>query len=330
MSTDQLGAPVECPSSPVRPSHDGPAAISIRDLIVEFGAFRALNGVSVEFSGRSVGLLGPNGAGKSTLIKTMLGLVRPNRGQARIFGRDVARDVIEIRRLVGYVPEKDCHVPQMSAIDFVTMGGELAGMPRTDAVQRAHEMLRFVGLGEARYRAVDGYSTGMKQRIKLAQALVHDPKMIFLDEPTNGLDPEGRVDLLGILRDLSRMKGIRILISSHLLRDIEFVCDDVIVMAKGTVVRQSTIQDLKHISDRHWRVRVRGDLARFVAAMVGCGSKIDAIGRDSYSIELPCDDSSLILSAARASACQVREMIRQELTLEDAFIETLRANPGGA
>jgi ABC-2 type transport system ATP-binding protein len=304
------------------------AAIQADGLGVRYGKFQALADVSLRFDGRSVGLLGPNGAGKSTLIKTILGLIDPSAGRASVFGFDAVRDRVRLRRLIGYVPEKDCHIPEMSAIDYVTLGGELTGMSRTDAIQRAHEMLYFVGLGEARYRPVDGYSTGMKQRIKLAQALVHDPKLLLLDEPTNGLDPDGRASLLGILRDLSRAKGIRVLISSHLLRDIELVCDEVIVMARGQVVHHSSIDDLKHISDRHWRVRARadvhGDVHGFIGALTALGAKVASAGRETFSIELPEGaGTAAILRAAVEHGCQVRELLRQETSLEDAFIRTL-------
>ena len=305
------------------PGQEAPA-IDAKALRVRYGRFDALKGVTVRFSGRSVGLLGPNGAGKSTLIKTLLGLIEPVEGSGSVFGMDIVRDRVDLRRMIGYVPEKDCHIPEMSAVDYVTLGGELAGMDRGDAIQRAHEMLHFVGLGEARYRAVDGYSTGMKQRIKLAQALVHDPKILFLDEPTNGLDPEGRVALLSVLRDLARSKNIRVLLSSHLLRDIEFVCDEVIVMSKGVVVRHATIEELKHISDRHWRIRVRGDLSGLVERLGAAGVRLDAAGRDAFLVELPPEcTTEILLRAVVESRCQLRELVRQEKTLEDAFIQTL-------
>ncbi|MEZ6194865.1 MAG: ABC transporter ATP-binding protein [Planctomycetota bacterium] len=270
---------------------DETAALRVESLAVRYGRHEALRSVDLLFDGPSLGLLGPNGAGKSTLIKTLLGLIRPRSGRALVFGRDAYRDRLEIRRRVGYVPERDCHVPDMSAVDYVTLGGELAGMPRTEAIQRAHEMLWFCGLGEARYRAVDGYSAGMKQRTKLAQALVHDPELLLLDEPTNGLDPEGRLHLLGILRDLQDRKGIRVVLSSHLLRDVEFVCREVAVVAKGRVVRSGRIEDLKRISDRNWRVKVRGELPAFVTRLETAGARLEASDA-SFRVETPDADGS--------------------------------------
>src|SRR5262245_54197260 len=163
---------------------------------VAYGRTPALRRVSIAFPSGAVGLLGPNGAGKSTLIKTLLGFIPPTEGRMQVLGFDVARQPLDIRARVGYVPESDAHIPGMNAVSFVAYCGELAGLPRTDAIQRAHEVLFYVGLGEARYRNVETYSTGMKQRLKLAQALVHDPDLLLLDEPTNGMDPRGREEML--------------------------------------------------------------------------------------------------------------------------------------
>ncbi|MCB9831140.1 MAG: ABC transporter ATP-binding protein [Planctomycetes bacterium] len=299
-------------------------AIAVRDLEVRFGEVQALASVSFDFSGASLGLLGPNGAGKSTLIKTLLGLIRADAGEARVLGRDCRREAIEIRRRVGYVPERDCHIPGMIAVDYVTLGGELAGMPREAAIERAHEMIRFCGLGEARYRPVDGYSAGMRQRIKLAQALVHDPDLILLDEPTNGLDPEGRLVFLDVLRELHRRKGIRIVLSSHLLRDVEYVCDEVVVMRAGKVVRHEGIEDLKAMSDRNWLVRVRGDEARFLVALAEQGCQHQRSGKDLLAVDTPAPGSGPIVAAAAAAEVQLRHLAKREISFEDAIMTTLQ------
>ena len=202
-------------------------------MTVTYGRNRALRDVTSSFAAGAVGLLGPNGAGKSTMIKALLGFIVPERGRLRVLGLDVAESPLEIRARVGYMPESDAHIPGMNAVSFVAYCGELAGLPRVDAMQRAHEVLFYVGLGEARYRNVETYSTGMKQRIKLAQALVHDPDLLFLDEPTNGMDPKGRDEMLELVRDLAHNKGVNLILSSHLLPDVEYTCDHVVVMDKG-------------------------------------------------------------------------------------------------
>ena len=219
--------------------------VTLESVTVAYGRQAALRDVSAAFPSGAVGLLGPNGAGKSTMIKSLLGFLVPERGRLRVLGLDVAESPLEIRARVGYMPETDGHIPGMNAVSFVAYCGELAGLPRVDAMQRAHEVLFYVGLGEARYRNVETYSTGMKQRIKLAQALVHDPDLLFLDEPTNGMDPKGRDEMLELVRDLAHNKGVNLILSSHLLPDVEYTCDHVVVMDKGTIATAGPIEALK-------------------------------------------------------------------------------------
>ncbi len=231
---------------------DTPAPAAVSDPVVHldavsviYGKNQALKGVSAKFARGAVGLLGPNGAGKSTMLKALLGFVKPTTGRMTVLGLDVAKSPLEIRARIGYMPENDAHIPGMNAVSFVGYCGELAGLPPVDAMQRAHEVLYYVGLGEARYRNIETYSTGMKQRIKLAQALVHDPDLLFLDEPTNGMDPKGRDEMLELIRDLGHNKNVNLILSSHLLPDVEFTCDHIIVMDKGNVVAQGPIEELK-------------------------------------------------------------------------------------
>src|SRR5262245_15458471 len=211
----------------------------------KYGSIQALNDLTVDAPIGAIGLLGPNGAGKTTLIRTLLGLISINAGTGTVLGKDIRRSPLEIRQQVGFVPEDECLFPGTVGIEFVAYAGELGGMKSTDAMQRAHEVLDYVGLGEARYRATDSYSTGMKQRLKLGAALVHDPRLVIMDEPTNGMDPPGRDDLIELARDLSRNKNISLLYSSHLLPDVEAVCDYVIVMGHGKILTQGKITDLK-------------------------------------------------------------------------------------
>src|SRR5260221_13620002 len=232
------------PEKPDPEKPDPENVVTLDHVTVTYGRNRALRDVTSSFAGGAVGLLGPNGAGKSTMLKSLLGFLVPERGRLRVLGLDVAEAPLEIRARVGYMPESDAHIPGMNAVSFVAYCGELAGLPRVDAMQRAHEVLFYVGLGEARYRNVETYSTGMKQRIKLAQALVHDPDLLFLDEPTNGMDPKGRDEMLELVRDLAHNKGVNLILSSHLLPDVEFTCDSVVVMDKGAIATAGPIEAL--------------------------------------------------------------------------------------
>src|ERR1041384_7707887 len=231
--------------------------VELQHVTVRYGARTALKDVSAAFPTGAVGLLGPNGAGKSTMIRSLLGFVPPTEGQMSVLGLDVAKSPLAIRSRVGYMQETDGHIPGMNAVSFVAFCGELAGLPRADAMQRAHEVLFYVGLGEARYRNVETYSTGMKQRIKLAQALVHDPDLLFLDEPTNGMDPKGRDEMLELVRDLAHNKGMHLILSSHLLPDVEYTCDSVVVMDKGAVVAAGPIDALKQPRGKIYELRVK-------------------------------------------------------------------------
>src|SRR5438552_3878171 len=235
------------------------AVVTFEDVTVAYGGQQALRAVTASFAAGAVGLLGPNGAGKSTMLKALLGFVVPARGRMRVLGHDVANAALDIRARVGYMPETDAHIPGMNAVTFVAYCGELAGLPRVDAMQRAHEVLFYVGLGEARYRNVETYSTGMKQRIKLAQALVHDPDLLFLDEPTNGMDPKGRDEMLELVRDLAHNKGVNLILSSHLLPDVEYTCEHVVVMDKGSIAAAGPIAALKQPRGRVFELRIKGD-----------------------------------------------------------------------
>src|SRR5213075_1956976 len=220
------------------------SVVTLEDVTVAYGKNRALRDVTSSFAAGAVGLLGPNGAGKSTMIKSLLGFIVPERGRLRVLGLDVAEAPLEIRARVGYMPESDSHIPGMNAVSFVAYCGQLAGLPAVDAMQRAHEVLYYVGLGEARYRTVETYSTGMKQRVKLAQALVHDPDLLLLDETTNGLDPAGRDEMLALIRDISDRRQMSLILCSHLLRDVEQVCESVIVFNQGRVAAHGPIAAL--------------------------------------------------------------------------------------
>ena len=297
--------------------------VTLDNVSVIYAKNAALRGVTTAFTGGAVGLLGPNGAGKSTMLKALLGFVTPTSGQMRVLGLDVARSPLEIRARVGYMPESDAHIPGMNAVAFVAYCGELAGLPRVDATQRAHEVLFYVGLGEARYRNVETYSTGMKQRIKLAQALVHDPDLLFLDEPTNGMDPKGRDEMLELVRDLAHNKGMHLILSSHLLPDVEYTCDSVVVMDKGAIATAGPIDALKQPRGRVYELRVKtrdGDITAFLERLKVAGLDCHATDEDVMRVFVPGDGGARTLFAiASTDGVQVRHLRPSVPTLEDVF-----------
>jgi len=301
---------------------DRDPVVTLDEVSVRYGREPALRDVTAVFAAGAVGLLGPNGAGKSTLIKALLGLVVPERGRMRVLGHDVAEAPLQIRARVGYMPEHDAYIPGMNAVAFVAYCGQLAGLPRVDAMQRAHEVLFYVGLGEARYRNVETYSTGMKQRIKLAQALVHDPDLLLLDEPTNGMDPQGRGELLELVSDLAHRKGVSLILSSHLLPDVEQTCEDVIVIDKGRVAAQGPIAVLTQARRRVYELRVKapGGPAAFIERLRAAGFECHPADEDLLRVLAPAEASEReIFAAAVAEGAQVRHLRPSVPTLEDVF-----------
>jgi ABC-2 type transport system ATP-binding protein len=297
---------------------------------VRYGTQWALSDVSASFPEGAVGLLGPNGAGKSTMLKAVLGLITPDSGRISVLDLDVAVAPLDIRARVGYMPENDAQIPGMSAVSFVSYCAELSGLPAADAMQRAHEVLYYVGLGEARYRNVETYSTGMKQRIKLAQALVHDPDLLFLDEPTNGMDPKGRDEMLELIRDLGHNKNVNLILSSHLLPDVEYTCDDVIVMDKGQVVAQGPIAQLKGPGGRVYELRIKGDLPGFLAVLRQAGMETTSTDEDVMRVFVPDravegigNDPRTIFALAAQHGVQVRHLRPSVPTLEDVFAKAV-------
>jgi ABC-2 type transport system ATP-binding protein len=298
--------------------------VRLDQVTVAYAKQRALTEVTTVFPGGAVGLLGPNGAGKSTLLKALLGFLTPLQGSLRVLGLDVAQSPIEIRSRIGYMPETDAHIPGMTAVSFVAYCGELAGLPAVDAMQRAHEVLYYVGLGEARYRKVETYSTGMKQRIKLAQALVHDPDLLFLDEPTNGMDPRGRDEMLDLIRDLAHGKGMNLILSSHLLPDVEYTCDHVVVLDKGRVVARGPIKELKGPGGRVFELRVKGDAEAFTAILQAAGMQCH--GGDEDVMRVFADESlepRTLFALAAEHGVQVRHLRPSVPTLEDVFAKAV-------
>jgi len=301
----------------------GEPLVAFRDLAVSYGPLLALGGVTGAIHGGATGLLGPNGAGKTTLLKTLLGFLRPDSGSLVAFGLDPTHEPLEVRRRIGYMPEQDCHLPDMTASAFVAFAGELSGLPRDEAISRSHEVLYYVGLGEARYRTVDTYSTGMKQRVKLAQALVHDPDLLLLDEPTNGLDPGGREEMLALIQDIATRRGMSLLLCSHLLHDVERVCGSVIVFNQGRVATQGRMADLTGARRSVFDVRLKGDPAAFLTDLKDAGGDWRE-GEDGYRVFLPDGQGpELVFRLARAAGAQVRALRPGAESLEDVFLRAL-------
>src|SRR5438309_7057002 len=238
--------------------------IDLHNVSRWYGSHQALRDVSLHLESGRIGLLGPNGAGKSTLMKILLGLLPPSAGTGRVLDLDIQTAGVALRRALGYMPEADALVPGMQGSEYVALAGELYGMPRKQALRRAHEVLSCMELEDARYRRLDEYSTGMKQRLKLAQALVHDPPVLLLDEPTSGLDPSGREAMLRLLLTLSREHGKSFILSTHLLGDVEQVCDSVVILNQGQVLLQGNVGALRTRRQNRYRLQIEGEPAAFL------------------------------------------------------------------
>jgi ABC-2 type transport system ATP-binding protein len=289
-----------------------------------YGKVHALKDVSLSLAEGSVGLVGPNGAGKSTLLKILIGLLRPSSGSAQVLGFDAAARALDLRTRVGYMPEQECYVAGLDAVELCTYAGELCGLPSSEARERAHAVLAFVGLEDKRYMKVRTYSTGQKQRVKLAQALVHDPELLLLDEPTNGLDPRGRDEMLALIRDLPAKRGCSIMLSSHLLPDVEAVCQNAILLSEGRVLFSGAIAEMRG-QDRHlYEVRVKADPEQLQSALGAAGCQVE-FQEGALQVRLPPgEDPDLIFARALELGVQVRHLAPLRQTLEAAFLRMLQ------
>jgi ABC-2 type transport system ATP-binding protein len=295
----------------------------LRNATKTYGPITALRQLTVEVPEGAVGLLGPNGAGKTTLIRTLLGLITIDSGGGEVLGMDIRTHHLDIRQRVGFMPEDECLFPSVPGVGFVSYAGELCGMAPADAMQRAHEVLNYIGLDEARYRPVESYSTGMKQRLKLAAAIVHDPQLLILDEPTNGMDPAGRQEMIDLARDLSHGKGMSLLFSSHLLPDVEAVCDHVVVMGRGALLAQGNIQQMKQAHPRAFDVRVKGDPAAFLAKLRAAGGDAK-VHEETLQVELPDGQTpDLLWRIAAELGDQIRHLRPHRSSLEDVFLQAV-------
>jgi len=295
----------------------------LQGVTKSYGKIKALRDLSVAMPEGAIGLLGPNGAGKTTMIRTLLGLISIDAGEGEVLGMNIRSRRLDIRQAVGFVPEDECLFPSVEGVEFVAYSGELGGMRPKDAMQRAHEVLDYVGLGEARYRKVDTYSTGMKQRLKIASAIVHDPKMLILDEPTNGMDPAGRLEVLELARDLAQRKGMSLLFSSHLLPDVEAVCEHVMVLGGGKLLASGRIEDLKKTIGRQFEVRVKNDSARFSKQLAAVGLAVHHKD-DLLLVDFPEGrETSILWEAAKASGEQIRLLRPRQSSLEEVFLDAI-------
>ena len=302
------------------------ALLETRQLSRRFGEVDALQEISLSVPEGAIGLIGPNGAGKTTLLRVLMGLIPPSSGTASVFGRDTALDGLTIREQVGYMPEDDCLLPEMSGVGFVAYMGRVSGLPKELAYRRAHEVLQFTGLKEERYRKISEYSVGMRQRIKLAQALVHDPLLCILDEPTSGLDPAGREGMLRLLRILAGRAGRSMILSTHLLSDVERVCDQVLMLNSGRLLAFGPLAELKHTGRDEIVIRVKGDSEAFLEALTRRGAT-PRVSRADIRIDRPAAGERLVFEAAREASAEVRFLGPGAQTMEELFLRLVQVDP---
>jgi ABC-2 type transport system ATP-binding protein len=298
--------------------------IDLNGLSVQFGAKTILKDLRAELRGRAIGLLGPNGAGKTTLIHTLLGFHPPSSGTAHIFGQDISAGAKEIRAFIGYMPERDSFIAKMSCVHFVRLMAELSGMPSDTALERAHEALFYVGLGEARYRKIETYSLGMKQLAKLAQAIVHGPKLIILDEPTNGLDPPTRQRMIRLIREIRDSRQAHVLISSHLLRDVEECCEEILILKDGRIATYCNLEEERKANRKFLEMETRGDQHAFVEAIgrMGCEYAITNERRLKLVLQNGVEIRDLYKLAAEQQV-QIRRLNFKRDSLEDIFLKAM-------
>jgi ABC-2 type transport system ATP-binding protein len=303
--------------------------IELNGLEVRLGNRTVLDGLTGELRGRSIGLLGPNGAGKSTLINTLLGFHRPAKGTARVFGLDSYLDRARIRGGIGYMPENDSFIGNMSGVHFVRYLAELAGLPSRQALERAHEALFYVGLGEVRYRKVNSYSLGMKQLIKLAQALAHGPRLLILDEPTNGLDPIARQRMIQLIKEIRQQGSVHLLISSHLLRDIDETCDEVLILKHGRIAELCNIEEERRSNRSFMELETVGATERFSTSVRALGCECASFPGGRIKLVMPDHIAArdLYIIAAEQGV-QIRRMNQRRDSLEDIFLRAMDMEAG--
>jgi ABC-2 type transport system ATP-binding protein len=338
----------QSPTAGAAPAVSAPAVIELEGLGIRFGRQQVLDDLTGRFAGRCIGLLGPNGAGKTTLLHTLLGFYQPSAGTARVFGHDILRESKAIRQLIGYMPERDAFIAGMSGVRFVRLMAEVSGLPPRAALERAHEVFFYVGLGEARYRNLETYSLGMKQLAKLAQAIVHGPRLIFLDEPTNGLDPPARVRMLRLIREIRDSGKASIIISSHLLRDVEECCEEVLILNRGKIANYCNLEEERRSNKRFLEIETqRTEAAReraaysgsgahgsaqesFADALRGLGCEVAVVNRRRLKAILPEGvEVRDLYRVAHELDIQIRRLDYKRDSLEDIFMKAMGTDDGG-
>ncbi len=315
-SGEHKQAPLPAPTPPL---------VELQGLSVHFGRHEVLRNLTASVRGRAIGLLGPNGAGKSTLINTLLGFYPASAGSARVFGFDIATETRKIRSLVGYMPENDAFISNMSAVSFVQMMAELSGLPSAIALERAHEALFYVGLAEARYRPLGTYSLGMKQLAKFAQAIVHGPKLLILDEPTNGLDPSARQRMIRMIQEIRDGGDFRIILCSHLLRDVEDTCDDVLILKQGRIAHYANLNEERKANKRFIEIEIYGANGDFTEAIqkLGCECAVSS-NRIKMTLSNGIGTRDIFRLAAERQV-QIRRLNFRRDTLEDIFLKAMES-----
>ena len=307
-----------------------PALIELDELTKNFGRFRALDRVSVAIEPGITGLLGPNGAGKSTMIKVLLGLLRATSGGGRVLGFDVGRQARQVRASVGYMPEDDCFLYGLTGVESVQLSAQLSCLPGVEGLRRAHEMLDYCGIGQERYRAVETYSTGMRQKLRFAQAVVHDPPLLILDEPTSGLDPEERDVMLRRIKRLARDHGKTVLICTHILPDVQAVSDAVVILAHGRVRVADRLARLSQPAEPGVQLRVLGDLDAFVTQLSVAGLAAEAAEHGTLVVRGPeAELTERVWQAARQSGVAISSLSTSQNSLEEIFLSAVREQPHG-
>ena len=303
------------------------ALVETTELTKVFGEVRAVDDLSITIPEGAIGLVGPNGAGKTTFLRLLLGLLRPTAGSARVLGHNI-EDGIPVRERTGYMPEHDCLISDMTGIGLVSYMGRVSGLDAGTAMSRAHDVLQFVGVEEERYRKVAEFSTGMKQKVKLAQAMVHDPQLYIFDEPTTGLDPRGRTEMLSLVGKIAASQGRNVILSSHLLPDVESICKYVIILDGGHQLAAGSLSKLLSGAQDRLRVDVRGDRDAFLRTLREAG--VDAqTGPTGIHVPRTRGVESEVFRAAVSSGAEVRYMGAEIRSLEELFLELVEAHPGG-
>lgn len=327
-----MALPASVPEEPIKAQTAliEPPVIDLHGLSVSFGRRQILKNLRGDLRGKAIGLLGPNGAGKTTLIHTLLGFHQPSSGTAHILGLDISDEAKQIRSLIGYMPERDSFIAKMSAVHFVSLMAELSGLPPEAALERAHEALFYVGLGESRYRRLDSYSLGMKQLAKLAQAIVHGPRLIFLDEPTNGLDPPARLRMIKLIREIRDSGQAHIVLSSHLLVDVEECCDEILILRDGQIAVYCNLEEERKSNRKFLMLETRGDQEKFVKALgeLGCEYALSGANRLKIVLQEGIEVRDLY-KLADQQQLQLRRLSYKRDSLEDIFLKAMENGYGG-